>query len=186
MTIALWLFAIQGTIGAFDTIYYHEWHARLPARYPNSAPELRIHAIRDFLYAILFGTFPYVAWQGALVWFLAAIMTAEIVLTLTDFVIEIRVRKPIGDVFAGERVTHAVMGILYGSMIANVVPVMIDWHSLPTGFVYAPPAVPEPLRWTLLFMAIGVFLSGLRDLYSSLGLPGHSWPWALVRSDSVA
>jgi hypothetical protein len=30
MTIALWLLAIQGVIGAFDTIYYHEWRARLP------------------------------------------------------------------------------------------------------------------------------------------------------------
>jgi len=29
---ALWLLAIQGAIGAFDTLYYHEWRARLPAR----------------------------------------------------------------------------------------------------------------------------------------------------------
>jgi hypothetical protein len=32
MTTALWLMAIQGAIGAFDTLYYHEWRARLPAR----------------------------------------------------------------------------------------------------------------------------------------------------------
>src|SRR5262245_4643076 len=40
-------------------------------------------------------------------------------LTLTDFVVEIRVRKPLRDVYGGERVTHAVMGILYGAMVAR-------------------------------------------------------------------
>jgi len=32
MSIALWLLAALGVIGAFDTIYYHEWRARLPAQ----------------------------------------------------------------------------------------------------------------------------------------------------------
>ena len=27
MTVALWLLALQGAIGAFDTVYYHEWRA---------------------------------------------------------------------------------------------------------------------------------------------------------------
>ncbi len=26
-------------------------------------------------------------------------------------------------------------------------------------------------------MAVGVFLSGIRDLYAALGLPGGAWPW---------
>ena len=64
MTATLWLLAIQGVIGAFDTVYYHEWRARLPARVPNALPELRLHAARDFLYAVLFGTLPWVAWRG--------------------------------------------------------------------------------------------------------------------------
>ena len=34
MTTALWLLAIQGAMGAFDTLYYHEWRARLPAAGP--------------------------------------------------------------------------------------------------------------------------------------------------------
>jgi hypothetical protein len=33
MTTALWLMAVQGAIGAFDTVYYHEWRARLPRTY---------------------------------------------------------------------------------------------------------------------------------------------------------
>jgi hypothetical protein len=37
------------------------------------------------------------------------------------------------------------------------------------------------LRWTLSVLAAGVFLSGVRDLYASLGLPGGDWPWTSER-----
>ena len=39
MTAALWLLATLGVIGAFDTFYYHEWRARLPAQGRLAAPE---------------------------------------------------------------------------------------------------------------------------------------------------
>ncbi len=177
MMTALWLLAVQGVIGAFDTLYYHEWRARLPARGRAAAPELKLHALRDFLYALLFGTLPWVAWQGLCVVFLVAVLLAEIVLTMADFVVEIRVRKLLGDVYAGERITHAVMGILYGAMVANLLPVLWHWGALPTALVAMPAAVPEALRWSLTVMAAGVFLSGVRDLYAALGLPHGGWPW---------
>jgi hypothetical protein len=177
MTTVLWLLAVQGVIGAFDTLYYHEWRARLPARGRAAAPELKLHALRDFLYAVLFGTLPWLAWQGLWVVLLGAVLLTEIVLTLADFVVEIRVRKPFGDVYAGERVTHAVMGILYGAMVAHLLPVLGHWWSLPTALVVRPAAVPEELRWTLAVLAVGVFLSGVRDLYAALGLPRGGWPW---------
>jgi hypothetical protein len=177
MTTALWLLAVQGMIGAFDTLYYHEWRARLPARGRGAAAELRLHAFRDFLYAVLFGTLPWLAWQGLSVIGLIAVLVAEIVLTLADFVVEIRVRKPLGDVYAGERITHAVMGILYGAMIANLLSTLGQWWPLPTALVVAPAPVPAELRAALTLMAIGVFLSGLRDLYAALGLPHGGWPW---------
>ncbi len=183
MITALWLLAVQGVIGAFDTLYYHEWRARLPARVPATSPELKLHAVRDFLYAVLFSTLPWLAWQGACVLLLAAVLLAEIVLTLADFVVEIRARRALGDVYAGERVTHAIMGIIYGTMVANLLPVMWHWWSLPTGLV---PAAVEPvlLGWALTTMAVGVFVSGVRDLYAALGLPGGGWPWG-VRSASA-
>lgn len=177
MITALWLLGIQGLIGAFDTIYYHEWLARLPARGAGAAPELKLHAGRAFLYAVLFGTLPWLAWQGFWVLILVVVLVAEIALTLTDFVVEIAVRKALGDVYAGERVTHAVMGILYGAMIASLIPVLRHWWTLPTGLVRVSPAVPELVRWSLLIMAGGVFLSGARDLYAALGLPHGGWPW---------
>ena len=64
MLTVLWLLAIQGVIGAFDTLYYHEWRARLPGLGKCAAPELRIHAVRDFLYAVLFASLPWVEWHG--------------------------------------------------------------------------------------------------------------------------
>ena len=177
MIVALWLLAIQGVIGAFDTIYYHEWRARLPARGKHAASELKLHAARDFFYAVLFGTLPWLAWHGAWVVLLVAVFIAEIVLTLTDFVVEIAVRKQLGDVYAGERVTHAVMGILYGAMIAKLIPTLAVWWEMPTAFVVEWVAIPAVLRWSLLVMAAGVFLSGMRDLYAALELPHGSWPW---------
>ena len=110
---------------------------------------------------------------------------AEIVLTMIDFVVEIRVRKPIGDVYAGERITHAVMAIVYGGMLAFLLPIMIDWWSLPTELLAASMDVPKGLRWALLVMAAGVFLSGMRDLYASLGLPGCAWPWTGKRMQTL-
>jgi hypothetical protein len=183
MTAALYLLAAQGIIGAFDTLYYHEWRARLPGRGARAAPELRLHALRDFIYALLFGTLPWLAWQGWWAAALAAALAVEVVLTLADFVVEIRVRKPIGDVYAGERVTHAVMGIIYGCMLANLLPAVWDWWGRPTALAPAPAAAPPALRWLLTAMAAGVFLSGARDLYAALGLPGSAWPW---QSDCAA
>lgn len=177
MIAALWLLAVQGVIGAFDTAYYHEWRARLPARVPATAKELKLHAARDFFYAVIFGTLPWISWRGYWTIALAAVLVAEIVLTLTDFVVEISARKSFGDVYAGERVTHAIMGIIYGAMIVNLLGVMNTWWSLPTGLAVDLPPIPEPLRWSLALMAAGVFASGVRDLYAALGLPGGGWPW---------
>jgi len=37
--------------------------------------------------------------------------------------------------------------------------------------------LPRAIAVALLVMAAGVLLSGLRDLYVALGLPGGGWPW---------
>ena len=176
-TAVLWLLAVQGVIGAFDTLYYHEWRARLPALGRKAAPELKLHAGRDFLYAVLFGTLPWLSWQGLWVLVLVTILLAEIIFTLWDFVAEIGVRKSLGDVYAGERVTHAIMGILYGVMVASLIATLKDWWLMPTSLNFSPLELPELLRWSLLAMAVGVFLSGVRDLYAAFGAKGGGWPW---------
>jgi hypothetical protein len=170
------LLAVQGALGAFDTVYYHEWRARLPAHGARVGTELKLHAARDFIYAIVFGTLPSLAWEGAWSFVLGALLAAEIAITLADFIVEDRVRRPLGGVYGGERATHAVMGIVYGAMLAQLVPVMVRWSSLPTALAAVEPAVPA-LVWVLRAMGAGVFLSGLRDLAAALELPGAAFPW---------
>ncbi len=177
MKVALYLLGLQGLIGAFDTLYYHEWKARLPARGRKAAPELMLHASRDLFYAILFSTLPWLRWEGAWTAALLAVIAAEIVLTLWDFVIEIAVRRELGDVYAGERVTHALMGILYGAMLAMLVPTLLTWWQRPTGLVFEAARIPGWTRIALAAMGVGVLLSGLRDLYAAMDLPGGAWPW---------
>ena len=54
MSTVLWLLALQGALGGFDTAYYHEWRARLVAHVPDTRVELYLHALRDFVYALVF------------------------------------------------------------------------------------------------------------------------------------
>ena len=181
MTTALWLLASQGLLGTFDTLYYHEWRARLPALGPQVRAELRLHAARDFVYTVLFATLPWVAWNGLWAGALAVLLATEIALTLKDFVVEDWVRKPLGGLHPGERITHGVMGIIYGAMLAYLLPHLARWWAAPTGFANHAFLVPRPLQWMLLVMAVGVFLSGVRDLAAAFGLPYSNWPWGATR-----
>ncbi len=69
------------------------------------------------------------------------------------------------------------MGILYGAMLANLIPTLLHWFRLPTALVVAPAPVSDWLHITLSVMALGVLLSGLRDLYAAFDLPYSGWPW---------
>jgi len=97
-------------------------------------------------------------------------LLAEVVITLADFVTEDRVRKPLGGVYAGERVTHAVMGLAYGAVLAMIIPILWRWWSMPSGLVADPADLPVCFRYLMILMAIGVSASGFRDLLASLEL----------------
>src|SRR6185437_11439300 len=98
----LMLMAVQGAMGAFDTLYHHEMTERLTWR-PDAAREITIHGARNLLYATLFFALAWAEWHGAWAVLFAAIMTAELVLTLVDFLVEDRTR----DLPPGERVTRS-------------------------------------------------------------------------------
>jgi hypothetical protein len=146
MVTVLWLLAVLGVLGGFDTLYYHEFRGQLPARLPGLRPELRLHALRDFIYVVVFGTLPWFAWQGAWVLVFVALLLAEIVITISDFIVEDRVRKPLSGLFASERATHAIMGIVYGALLANLIPVLVMWWQRPGGVAVDPPHAPLLLR----------------------------------------
>lgn len=152
----LLLMAMQGAMGAFDTLYHHEvtehltWHR-------GAAGELRIHGARNLLYAVLFLAFAWSAWHGPLAFLLAAIMAVELVLTLVDFLVEDRTR----DLPPSERVTHTLLAINYGAVLAAFAPELMAWAALPPGIVLGGHGA---LSWIATAFAGAVLLWGVRDL----------------------
>jgi len=69
---------------------------------------------------------------------------------------------------------------------------MREWGARPTALQWTPANITPMLRWCLTGMAAGVLLSGMRDLYASLGLPGevgrglYRLPPALVAYDCAS
>ena len=145
METALTIMAVQGFLGAFDTAYFHEFKYRLPVHGPKVGGELRLHAIRDFVYGLLFLTLPFVKWQGYLVFVLGGLILLEVCITIWDFNIEVIVRADIGGVANEERGLHLIMAVVYGFFLAHLLPHLILWVSLPTGFG-AQDAIPSVLR----------------------------------------
>jgi hypothetical protein len=160
MSAAIWLLLLQASLGAFDTLYYHEYKLKLPHG-EHTALELRLHAARDFAYAIIIGTLGFVTWNGLLTWLLLGLLLAEIAITLWDFIEEDRIRR----LPPGERAMHAIMGIVYGAFLAFLIPEMFRWARLDTGIGPSYHGFPA---WMLLTIATGVLLSGVRDLRASL------------------
>jgi len=159
MRAAIWLLFTQALLGAFDTLYYHEYRLRLPHG-DATVTELRLHAARDFVYAVIIGSLGFLTWNGACAWLLAALLFVEIVITLWDFIEEDRIRT----LPSGERAMHAIMGIVYGAFLANLLPELWLWSARPSGLGGAYHGFPA---WILSGLAAGVFVSGIRDLAAS-------------------
>jgi hypothetical protein len=159
MKSTLYCLALLGSLGAFDTLYYHEWRLRLPSK-PTAASELRLHGVRDFAYTIVFATLAWTTWNGLWVGPLAAILLFEVWATLADFLEEDRTRR----LPAGERVMHAIMGIVYGVFLAKLYPHAARWAKFPSAFGAADYGAISRI---LTLYAVGVFTSGLRDLAAS-------------------
>ena len=152
MTAVVLLLLANGVLGAVDTLWYHEIVAGLPRRPDRHGTELRLHAARDAVYAVLYGTVGWWAWRGGWAAVLGALLATEIVITLADFVVEDRTRQ----VAAGERVLHATMAIVYGAMVCRLLPILAA--GAPAG-----PPVPTPLAVLATLFGLGIAASGLRD-----------------------
>jgi hypothetical protein len=172
----LWLLTAQGVLGAFDTIYFHELRARLPALQTRAKSELVLHSLRSLIYGLFFLTLPWLVWRGAWTIVLVFFLALEIFITMYDFVIEDWVRKPLGGVYPAERVLHGVLGVLYGIFLSYLFPILREWWRGPTGFAGHAVAAPA-LQWTMAVMGILAVLSGLRDLAAAYALPYSGWPW---------
>jgi hypothetical protein len=171
--LALQLMAVQGCLGAFDTLYHHELTEALPGR-ASARLELSIHAIRSSIYAALF--IGLSAWQFHGLWalILLLVFTVEIVLTLWDFVVEDRTRL----LPATERVTHTILAMNGGAFITLLALNTPAWLAQPTALVYQSHGA---LSGFLALCGVGVGLSGLRDGFAALALTKGA-----VRADAAS
>jgi uncharacterized protein (TIGR01777 family) len=127
----LWaLLALQIVMGGFDIVVHHEITEQLAWK-PNAGQELRLHAARNALYAVLFGGLAVLQPTGWWAVLLIAILIVEIVITLWDFVEEDRTRK----LPPTERVLHTLLAINYGAILAMVLPVLAAWAASATVLV---------------------------------------------------
>src|SRR5262249_53570021 len=153
------LIALQILMGAFDTLYHHELTERLAWR-PSQARELRLHGVRNLVYAGLFLTLgwlePYGIWAGLVI----AALACEVVITLMDFVEEDLSRK----LPASERINHTLLALNYGAILVLLVPLLIGWAASPAALVPVSYGI-----WSAgaTAAAAGVALFGLRDLLAS-------------------
>jgi len=157
MTSTLWtLVALQIAMGAFDTLFHHEGTERLAWR-PSQRRELRLHGVRNLLYAVMFAALGFAEPRGWLAWALIALLAAELFITLWDFVEEDRTRK----LPASERVTHTLLSLNYGAILVLLSPVLLAWAAQPTGLA---PAWHALWSWLCAAAAAGTFVAGVRDL----------------------
>ena len=160
ITTPLWtLITVQIALGAFDTLFHHEFGERLAWR-QSQRRELQLHGARNLFYAALLAGIGYFQLLGVLAWIIAAVLVVELCVTLVDFVEEDRTRK----LPASERVTHTLMALNYGAILALLAPVLAQWAGHPTGLRYADNGL-----WAVLMAlsAFGVTLFGIRDLLAS-------------------
>lgn len=167
MTVVLILLLVNGVLGAWDTLWYHEYRARLAEQVAHARTELRLHVTRDAVYVLLYGGLalgrPGGWWVGAL----GLALAIEIAATLADFVVEDRDRPAIGGLAPGERILHTVMAIIYGAMLANLFPLLTDWATEDTALLAHD--APLPLRVATLVFAFGIAATGTRDALALAG-----------------
>jgi len=160
MTSLLWiLIAIQIVMGVFDTFYHHELTERLAWR-PSQRYELKLHGVRNMMYAFLFLVLGWLEVYGIFAIAIIAVLVAEIVITLMDFVEEDMSRK----LPASERINHTLLAINYGAILVLLLPVLIAWAMRPTGIASAYTGL---LSIVAAAAAVGAGLCGLRDFAAS-------------------
>jgi hypothetical protein len=161
------LMVFQGLLGAWDTLYYHEFRFRLIDHAAHTRDELILHGVRDLIYAFLFLVLPQYALSGAWAWLAVILILAEICITIVDFVVERRARAPLGGLAAGELAMHAFMAVVYGAFILSLAPHLLVGISAPTALEPQSAPLPRLLVPATLLMGFGVGVAGVRDLFAA-------------------
>lgn len=157
MTNMLWTFVfLQVAMGGFDSFYHHELTERLAWR-PSQMRELRLHGVRNLAYAVMFATLGWSEPHGVAAVALIILLASELIITMWDFVEEDRTRR----LPATERLTHALLTLNYGVVLAMLAPLLAQWAARPTAIALVYHGL---WSWLCGIAAIAVIGSGLRDL----------------------
>jgi len=166
MKAVLYLLIWQGAVGAFDTLWNHEWKENLPNR-PAAMMEEFIHGARELLFGCVFIGLAWFAWQGVWAWLLAALLAAETVLTGWDYIVEDRTRI----LSPNETVLHLLLSMGGGAAVALLVPQLLRWSSLPNGLS---PVEYGMASWLVTLVGIGSLIWSARDFLSAARLSRSS------------
>jgi len=158
------LLVLQGVMGAIDTVVNHEFIEALPQRRAARA-ELALHAVREAVYAALFLGFAWFAWLGTFAAVIGALLIAEVAVTVSDELIENRIRV----LPQNERALHVLLTLNLGALIALLVPVLLDWGANPTELAPAHHGWPS---WALSLLGIASAAWSIRDLVAFRRVPG--------------
>lgn len=124
---------VHGLLGGADVILNHELLARLPSR-PGAAAEQRLHSAREAIFGLLFPSLGLFSWHGWLAWWPAALLLAEILVSLRDAVVEGDTRRlPVP-----ERMLHVLLFINLGVIATLLLQSMPGWRALPAAVVPLP------------------------------------------------
>jgi hypothetical protein len=146
---------LHGVLGGIDVIVNHELLAKLPKR-PHAGPEVRLHAMRELLFAAIFTSLAWFEWHGQLVWWIAALLLGEVLVSVRDTVIEGDTRVlPVP-----ERALHVLLFINLGVVITLVGHRLSWWYFSPTELV---PAHYGWASWVLSAFAAFSLAWALRD-----------------------
>jgi uncharacterized protein len=150
------LLVLQGAMGAMDTLLNHEFLEGLPHR-RTARDEIGLHAMREAVYAALFLGFAWFAWLGAFALVIGALLIAEIAVTVSDELVENRLRV----LPQNERALHIFLTLNFGAIIALLVPALLDWGANPTELA---PAHHGWMTWALTLFGAASAAWSVRDL----------------------
>jgi hypothetical protein len=151
----IYVLLLHGVLGFLDIVVNHELLAKLPKR-SDAAPEEALHAARETIFASLFACLAWYEWHGAWVWWIAALLLCEIVVSARDVIVEgdTRILPP------SEQVVHLLLFISLGVLITLVAYALVWWHGAPTAVVRVDYGWAS---WALTAMSVLSFVWAVRD-----------------------
>lgn len=151
----IYVLLLHGVLGFLDIVVNHELLAKLPKR-GDAAPEEALHAARETIFASLFACLAWYEWHGAWVWWIAALLLCEIVVSARDVIVEgdTRILPP------SEQVVHLLLFISLGVLITLIAYALVWWHGAPTAVVRVDYGWAS---WVLTAMSVLSFVWAVRD-----------------------